>query len=178
MTVFQRIQKIVFALLMLLSAAIVMEAPVDTALAMILLILAASNAADAVKDMIYYFTMARHMVGGKMILFKGVVMLDFALLTISLSNIPKSYILTYLVGVHAFSGAVEILRANESRKTVEGPWKMKFAHGLVNIALAALCLIFIKDLEVAVLIYSASLVYSAVLRIIIALRKTAFIVIE
>lgn len=178
MTIFQRIENILFALLMMLSAAAFIIASADDALILIIFILAVSLFADAVKDLIYYFTMAKHMVGGKMILFQGVIILDFAILTLSLSKVPKIYILLYLVGVHAFSGVVEILRANESSKTVEGPWKMKFTHGLINIALAILCLIFLKNTAVAVLIYSAGLVYSAVIRIVSAFRRTAFIVIE
>ena len=86
--------------------------------------------------------------------------------------------LLYLIAIHAFSGAVEILRAMEARRTVDGPWKVKFSHGIVNILLALSCLIFIKQTNTALIIYSAGLAYSAVIRIISALRKTAFVVIR
>lgn len=178
MTAFQRIKQILFALLMILSAVIFIILPAEISLVAIISILAAGLAISGIKDIVFYFTMARHMVGGKLILFQGAVILDFALFTMSLSNVPKIYILLYLVGIHAFSGVVEILRANEARKTVEGPWKLKFSHGIINILLAALCVVFIKHLGIAVLIYSGCLVYSAVIRIINACRKTAFILIE
>ena len=167
-----------FAALMILSAVIFVILPAEISLVVIISILSAGLAISGIKDIVFFFTMARHMVGGKMILFQGVVVLDFALFTLSLSNVPKIYILLYLVGIHVFSGVVEILRANEARKTVEGPWKIKFSHGVINILLAALCLVFIKELGIAVLIYSGCLVYSAVIRIINACRKTAFILIE
>lgn len=163
---------------MILSAVIFIVLPAEISLVAIISILAAGLAISGIKDIVFYFTMAKHMVGGKLILFQGVVVLDFALFTLSLSNVPKIYILLYLVWIHAFSGVVEILRANEARKTVEGPWKLKFSHGIINILLAALCLVFIRKLGIAVLIYSGCLVYSAIIRIINACRKTAFILIE
>ena len=112
-----------------------------------------------------------------MILFQAVVVLDFALFTASLSDVPKVYILLYLVGVHAFTGVVETLRAMEAKRTVDGPWKMKLAHGIVNFALALACLVFIKHINTAVFIYSLGLIYSAVIRIVSAFRRTAFVVI-
>ena len=66
----------------------------------------------------------------------------------------------------------------EARRTVDGPWKLKLSHGIINIALALSCLIFIKQPNTALIIYGAGLAYSAVIRIIGAFRRTAFIVIE
>ena len=113
-----------------------------------------------------------------MILIQGVVILDFAMITGSLADVPKIYILLYLIAVHAFSGVVEVLRAMEARKTVEGPWKMKFTHGIVNFLLAIACLVFIRNSNTALMIYCIGLMYSAVMRILSAFRKTAFVMIE
>ena len=178
MNVFQRIKSILLALLMIGAAVIFILAPAQPALILIIAILSLGLAVKSIKDIIFYFRMARHMVGGKLILFQSVLILDFALLTLSLYNIPTMFILIYLIGIHAFYGAVDILRALESRKTVEGPWKLKFSHGTVNISLAVVCLIFINSMRVAVIIYSVGLVYSAVIRIISAFRKTSFVVIQ
>ena len=122
--------------------------------------------------------MARHMAGGKMILIQGVILVDFAYFTGSLSNVPKVYILLYLIGIHAFWGAVEILRAMEAKNSVGGPWKLKFFHGLVNITLAILCVILIRKPNTVLLIYSLGLIYSAIVRIISSFRRTSFILIE
>ena len=178
MNVIQRIKKILFALVMIAAAVVFIIAPPEYSLVIIVAILSLGFAAKSIMDIIFYFRMARHMVGGKLILFKGVLMLDLALLSLSLYNIPTIFILLYLIGIYAFSGVIDILRALESRKAVEGPWKLKFSHGLVNIALAVVCLIFINSMLFAVLIYSAGLIYSAVMRIISAFRKTAFVVIQ
>ncbi len=152
--------------------------PSDEAYMAIVAILSLGLAIAGIKDIIFYFSMARHMIGGKMILIQGVIILDFALITGSLANVPKIYILLYLIGIHAFSGVVEVLRAMESKKAVEGPWRMKFFHGLVNFALAIACLIFIRNSNTALMIYSLGLIYSAIVRIFSAFQRTAFILID
>ena len=178
MTVFQRIRGVFVGVLMLVFAVILIVNPSDDIYMLLIIILALGLAISGIKDIIFYFTMARHMVGGKMILVQGVIVLDFAMLTGSLSDVPKFYVLLYLIGVHAFSGVVETLRALESKRAVDGPWKLKLCHGIVNFLLAASCLIFIKHADTALIIYGIGLMYSAVIRIITAFRKTAFMVIK
>ena len=178
MTVFQRIRSILLGLVMIGIAIALIDDTSDQKYMVIISIVALGLALQGLKDIIFYFTMAKHMVGGKMILFQGVVVLDFALLTASLTDVPRIYILLYLVGIHAFSGVIETMRAMEARRTVAGPWKLKLSHGIINFALALSCLIFIKNTNTAVMIYSIGLIYSAVIRIITAFRKTAFVVIE
>ena len=178
MTVFQRIRGVFVGVLMLVFAIILIVNPSDDIYMLLIIILALGLAISGIKDIIFYFTMARHMVGGKMILVQGVIVLDFALLTGSLSDVPKFYVLLYLIGVHAFSGVVETLRALESKRSVEGPWKLKLSHGIVNFLLAAACLIFIRHADTALIIYGIGLLYSAIMRILTAFRKTAFMVIK
>ncbi len=178
MSVTQRIKRILLGLMMLLAAIAFLVLPEDGTYSIIIALLALGLAIRGIKDIAFYFTMARHMVGGKMILFQGVVVLDFALFTGSLHDVPKIYILLYLVGIHAFSGAIEILRALEAKRTVGGPWKMKMGHGLINLGLALTCLIFLHSTSTAVIIYSIGLLYSAIVRIISGFRRTAFVVIE
>ncbi len=178
MTAYQRIKKILFSLCMIGVALFFILNPSDTAYKIVVAVLSLGLAIAGIKDIIFYFTMARHMVGGKMILIQGVIIFDFAIITGSLANVPKIYILLYLIGVHAFSGVVEIMRAMEARRTVAGPWIRKFSHGIVNLILAIACLIFIRQSHTALIIYSLGLMYSAVVRLFDAFGKTAFVVIE
>ncbi|MCR5024207.1 MAG: hypothetical protein K6A90_07755 [Lachnospiraceae bacterium] len=178
MTIFQRIRNIIVGLIMIVVAVIFIVDPSDDAYLFVIAVLTLGLLIRGLKDIIFYFTMARHMVGGKMILFQGVIVLDFALLTGSLSDVPKIYILLYLVVIHAFSGVVEILRAMEARRTVSGPWKMKFTHGIVDFLLAISCFIYIRQTYTVLIIYSIGLLYSAVMRIANSLRRTTFILIE
>ena len=163
---------------MIVVALIFIVAPSDEAYVFVMAVLTTGLLIRGVRNIVFYFTMARHMVGGKMILAQGVIVLDFALLTGSMSDVPKIYILLYLVVLHAFSGIVEILRAMEARRTVSGPWKMKFTHGIVDFLLAISCFVYIKQTHTALIIYSIGLLYSAVMRIANSLRRTTFILTE
>lgn len=163
---------------MMIAAISFIAAPGDEAYLFVITVLTLGLAIKGIKDIIFYFTMARHMVGGKMILFQGVIVLDFALITGSLSDVPKIYILLYLIVIHAFSGVVEILRAMEARRTVSGPWKMKFSHGVINFLLAFSGFLFIRQTHTALIIYSIGLLYSAFIRIANTFRRTTFILIK
>ncbi len=178
MTIYQRIKKILFSLCMFAVALFFILYPSDNAYMIVVGILSIGLAIAGIKDIVFYFRMARHMVEGKMILIQGVIIFDFAIITGSLADVPKIYILLYLIGVHAFSGVVEVLRAMEAKSTVGGPWKLKFSHGIVNFALAIACLIFIRQSNTALIIYSLGLMYSAVVRLFDAFGKTTFMVIE
>lgn len=178
MTGFQRVKKVLLGLFMFFMALGFIYEPSDEMYMAVVAILALGLAVAGIKDIVFYFKMARHMIGGKMILVQGVIILDFGLFTASLTDVPKIYILLYLIGVHAFSGVVEVLRAMEAKRTVEGPWKLKFSHGLVNFALAIACLVFIRNSNTALMIYSIGLIYSAIISIFSAFRKTTFILIE
>lgn len=178
MTIFQRVRSILFGIATFIAAILFIIFPDDGAYGLVIMTLSLGLTIRGLKCIIFYFTMARHMVGGKMILVQGVIILDFALFTGSISDVPKIYILLYLIGIHAFSGVIEVLRAMESKRTVAGHWKLKFSHGLVDFLLAILCMVFIRHQNTSLLIYSLGLLYSSVMRIINAFRKTTFILIE
>ncbi len=178
MTLFQRVRGLFIGLVMMAVAIAFLANPDDDAYLFVIAILTLGLAFKGLKDIIFYFTMARHMIGGKMILVQGVIILDFALLTGSLSDVPKVYILLYLIVIHAFSGVIEVLRAMEARRTVSGPWKMKFSHGMINFLLAISCLVFIRHTQTALIIYSIGLLYSSLVRIASVFRRTTFILIK
>ena len=125
----------------------------------------------------YYLSMARFMVGGKTILYSGLFRLDIALLTITLVDIPRTYILFYLAGIYAFSGVVEIFRARES-KTFGVKAGFKFFHGILDVVIALCCVIFYKNAALAGLIYGAGLIGSGMVHIASAFKRTAMIYIR
>lgn len=178
MTIFQRMTNVLVGILMLAVAIFFIVDPSDEAYFFVIGVLTTGLTVKAIKNIIFYFTLARHMVGGKMILLKGVIMLDFAMFTGSMSDVPKIYILLYLIAIHAFSGAVEVLRALEAKHAVSGPWKMKFTHGIIDFFLALSCLVFIRHPFTALIIYCIGLIYSALMRIAGAFRRTTFILIS
>ena len=90
------------------------------------------------------------------------------------------YVILYLLAIHAFAGVVDVMRAMEARR-FDGPWRMDMATGVVNVAiaiLAVICGFFLNNMQDIVYIYASGLIYSAVLKIVNALRKTSIIYIQ
>ena len=52
------------------------------------------------KILTYFFAMARYMVGGKMLLLRGLILFDFGIFTTTLSDVPRIYVLLYLAAIH------------------------------------------------------------------------------
>ncbi len=174
MTKLQRIKNVLVGLLMLLSGALMAVLGSD-AVALIMWILAASMSISGIKMLFYYLTMARHMVDGDQILIRGLILFDIGAFTATLSNISQIYIMGYLLGIHAFSGCIDVMRAIEAKKLTSSSWKLNFSTGIVNIILAVTCIVFLRSESIAVYIYSAGLIYSALIRIIMSFRKTAVV---
>ena len=176
MSRFQKIRNIIIALLMIIFAAALIIDPEDgillvaAALGIILLVY-------GIQKIIYYFSMAMHMVGGKLMLYIGIVVLDAGLFILTLSDVPRIYIVLYLVGINAFSGVIGILRAFELKGAGAG-WKFKFASSLFQILIGAASLVFIKNTQIVVYIFAAGLLYSAIERIVSSFRKTKIIYIQ
>ena len=176
MTRFKRFREIVTGLAMIVFAVNLISSPSE-GYKTIIYVLGLYFLLRAASTLFYYFTMARFMVGGRVQLFQGIAILDLGVVTLALTNVQHYYVLLYLIFIHAFSGLVEILRANESRR--EGAsWRLKTVHGLMDIIMAAVCIIFIKQMSVAVIIFGAGVIYSGALRILSACRKTKFVYIQ
>lgn len=177
MTRFQRIKQIISAVFSIMMALIIMAAPTegyDT----VIFILACVFILRGITNVAYYFSMSRFMVGGRTSLYIGVILLNLGILTTTLSDVPHYIILAYLIAIHAFSGAVEVLRAFEARRLNAGSWKLKMGHGLFDMLLAGVCIIFLKRMNVAVEIYAFGILYSSVVKIITSFRKTKFVYIQ
>ena len=180
MTNMQRVKKVLAGLLMLVCCAALASDP-DFGFYFVALILSISLLLYALRSLIYYFTMARHMVGGKSILFRGIIVLDLAVFTLSMVDDPKLYIILYLLGIHAFSGLMGILRALEARRYQSPAWRRSMLSGAVNLVIAVLAVIaglFLPDTHDLVYLYAACLFYSACVQIASAFRKTAIVYIQ
>ncbi|MCR5558571.1 MAG: DUF308 domain-containing protein [Butyrivibrio sp.] len=173
MTFFQRFRIILYGLVQLAMGIIMFAIPEDgTRLA--LLMVGLYLILTGYKNIWYYLVMARFMVDGRMALIQGVIMIDFGYLASSITDVPRIYILLYLMIMHAFAGLVEILRALEEKRFGEKHWKLKFSHGIANLVIVILCVVFIQNNTFVVMIFAAGLVYSAILRVISGLRKSSF----
>ena len=177
MTKLQRIKEIAIALIMILGALVMMTYPKES-YPLIVIILAFLFIGRGISSIWYYFTMARFMVGGRESLFMGVIWFDFGVLTGAITSVPHYYVLLYLVGIHGFSGVVRVLRTRETRMTGSSNWKLTLVHGLIDIIMAVLCIVYIKQMDITGIIFGIGVLYSAVMRIVTAFRRTALIVIE
>jgi uncharacterized membrane protein HdeD (DUF308 family) len=143
----------------------------------VLLILSIILLAYGIRMILFYFTMARHMNGGRYMLYRGILFTDLALLTFSLQDVPVIYIMTYLIGLLGFSGAVDIFRAFDARK-IQARWKGKLIRGVITLAFAIYAFLNLNTPQYCVFIYSASLFYNALMRLASAFRRTELITIQ
>ena len=174
MTLAQRVRHILAGLLMLLGSALLLLNPED-GYPLVLLVLTVTLLAAGLRYLIYYFRMARHMVGGKDILFRGLIVFDAGVFALTLSDVPGLYVMVYLLFIHGFAGVVNILRAVEARGMQAGSWRLSLATGIANLLVLAACVLFAYSEEKLVLIYAIGLAYSALLRIASAFRRSAIV---
>lgn len=177
MTLSQRIGKITGALITALGAWIMLKMG-EKGFLFVSLLLSFSLIVFGARMLIYYFAMARHMVDGRSLFYVGVIGLDLGIFTLSVTRFQGHFIALYLLGAHAFSGVMDILRALEARRFRSPSWRMKLAEGVVNIGFAAAAVVFgllLGDTQDLTLIYAAGLLYTACVNLISAFRKTAIV---
>lgn len=179
MTTIQRLKEILVGIMMIFMSLYMLHEP-RRGFRLIILVFSFTLLITGIRSILYYIEMGRHMVDGRTALYKGVILADLSSLGLMLNNFSTLYIVLYLVGIHAFSGAVDVYGAVQAKK-LDTPWKGKLLEGLVGLAVAVLCLYngFIrKDKDSVVYIYAAGLLYSAVSKIIAAFRRTAIVYIQ
>ena len=175
-----RVKEILSGMLMLLCCLILLLVP-EEGYFIVPLILSISLIFSGVRSLLYYFLMARHMVGGKAMFYQGLIILDLGMFTYTLVDIPLIYVILYLLACHAFSGAVDIMRALEAKRIHAPSWRLSMTSGALNVVIALLaffCGVIMRSTEIVVYIYSAGLIYSACVRIATAFRKTAIVYIQ
>ena len=170
----QRILKILAGLLQLIGAIIIVMMP-ENGLLLILLILSLTFAFYGIKDIIRYFAMTRFMVGGRQILISGVIVLNFGIFSASLASASGLYISLYLIGMYAFYGVVDILRAREAKALQSDHWKLRMIGGAVKILIGIGCAVYMRSETTLTVFYAVALVYSALYTIFSAFRRTSVI---
>ncbi len=180
MTRFGRILNVIAAIITIAFAVLLFYLDAIHGIKLILIVIQTTMSLRGLQAIAYYLSMGRHMVGGQNVLYRGMIFLDLGILAGTIFEHPAIYTLFYISLLHVFTGAVSVLRANESRK-IGAPWKLKMAYGIANILLAAAVVISgitADRLRVVVWIYSIGIIYSSILRIITAFRKTGIVYIQ
>ena len=172
----QRIKKFLSGLAMLLGSLILVVEPED-GYYIIAFLLSISLLLTGIRALVYYFTMARNMVGGKSILYRALILTDLGLFTLTTTTIPKIYLICHLLISHAFSGLVDMLKAVEDKKLQAPSWRMSFIYGMGNLvtAVVAFSCVLNQSTELVVDIYCIGLAYSGIMQMAASFRKTAII---
>ena len=173
----ERVRSAAVGLVMLGLAVLLLLFP-DNGYTIVVSVYGLGMALSGLKLLWYFITLARLMVGGRIMLYLGVIYLDFGIFTLTLTDVPRIYILLYLLACHLFAGFVDFLRALEARGLGAGTWKLNAIFGLINIGMAILGLVFLKSEGTVVYIFAAGLFYAAIIKIVSAFRKTAVVYIQ
>ena len=170
----KRIENIITGLVLIFCAVFLIRKP-EHGYDMVLVLLSVSFAVYGLKQLIYYFMMARYMVGGKVSFYQGIILFDFGLFTFNLASIPEIYILLYLIAVNFVSGIIDIAGAIDKMKSGATNWKLGLAEGIISVLAVVFCVIFRHNHNMMVYIYCAGIIQSALLKIVSAFRKTAIV---
>lgn len=170
----QRIGNILVGLAMIAASILLVLMEPSVSLILIAFFLSLYLMILGLGKLVYYLTMARNMVGGTSLLYVGIILLDFGAFAITLSDAPQYFIVLYLIGIHAFAGVIDFLRAKEAHQ-FQGQWKLTAFQAVANILIAVLCVVFINSPDFIIIIFCAGLVYRAIMRIVSAFRTTAIV---
>ena len=177
MTLFNRFKIVTYGILEFILGIIMLTYP-DYGYRIVLLVIGLYLMFSGYKNLFYFFSMARYMVDGRLILVKAVILLDFGFLAGSLTDVPRIYILIYLMVLHTFEGTVELLRSYEDKRVGSHSWKLKMFHGILDLFIVILCIVFIANNNTVVIIFSTGLIYSSIIRIITGFRKSSFLYVQ
>lgn len=171
MTATKRFWNILVGIVMLLYSVAMLKFP-DDGYELVIIFLDVSLILYGLRLLIYYFTMARYMVGGIATFYKSIIIIDLGLFIFGLDNIPQKFAMLYLIAGLAFSGVVDILHSLEERRLFAS-WRVHISYGFGKLGIAIACLFFLSSMRMVTFIYCIGLVHSAIFRFINAFRKTA-----
>ena len=177
MTKRNRIINILRGVLSILLALLLIIIP-NSGLTLVLFIIGIGLTLKGIQTLLYYFSIARHMVDGKLVLCQGLIFLDLGMFTSSIADNPAGFLIAYIAAVDAFTGLVSILHSLESNRNGSLKWRYDFIFGLVSMLLAVIVLIggfVLKRPYVSVCAYAFGLIYSSVMQITSAFRRNAIV---
>ena len=178
MSLWQRARSALAGVASILFAFAVLTDPKD-GFAAVATVIGFSLIVYGLRHLVFYCTMARHMVGGKVQLCVGIIALDLGSLVIPLTSGHAFHIALYLVGCHAVSGVVGILRGLEERR-LGSPWKMTMTRGVGEMLATLACVVCLclGMTRMLATLYAAGLVYSGAMRIAATFRKSDIVYVQ
>ncbi len=164
--------------LLLLGVCVIIDAFPEIGYGLILLLMVSSMMIRGMQDLFYYFTMARYTVGGVVVLYKGILFLDVALFALNLDSLPKEYVMLYLLAGMLANGLIDLLRVREVIQSGSKHWKYQMFTGAFKIWITILCVLFFHSGKILSIVYTIGLAYTAISRMVIAVRDTSIVYIK
>ena len=177
MTRIQRARAFLESLVMIAFCILLVIEP-DLGSQLIIIVAGFALLLEGAQSLVYYATMARKMVGGKLQLYKGIILMDLGAFMLTQDDLPTVYIMVYLMIANLVAGVIDVMHAMESKRLEAGSWRLNMAIGVTNILIAIVCVFFIKSTQMLVYAYSFGLFYSACLRFASAFRRSAIVYIQ
>lgn len=162
---------------MLLVAVILAVSP-EEALEAVIGLIGLSLLVSGLRLIIYFITMAKNMVGGRLILYKAIILTDLGIFTGLMASVPPVYALFYLYAGIAFSGVMDIMKAFEEKKYSLSGWRLRLYFGVLKILIIVPGLLLSESFHAMVYIYCAGIVHSAAERISTAFRNDEVVYID
>lgn len=180
MNIIQRIQNLAIAAVMTVAALFIIPTP-EIGIQIAAMIISIALGVVGLRFLIYYFSMARYSVGGKIMLYIGMIVLDVGLLILSILTDNPKLLMYFLQGFFGFYGVIDIIRGVQAKKSGAPLWKINMITGSINITIMVLAFVSVHIYSSEILmdyIFSGGLLYMAAMRIIAAFRKTAVVYIQ
>ncbi len=177
MTKMQKIKNILIAISMILMAALfILDS--DLGYDVIVILLSVYFIVNGIRTLWFFFTMAPRMVGGRRILYQGILILNLGIFTMVLNVTPTVYVMLYLCGVYLFTGGIDIMNAVDAKKMGSPFFKRKLITGIINVLIGVLCVVFLRDTEMLVYVFAGGFIYKAVIRIIATYQKSEMVYVQ
>lgn len=180
MSKWQRISSFIWGIGTILLAVVMFKFPAQGINA-ITAILGTAMTLYGLRSLIYYLTMARHMVSGLTELFRAIIALDAGIILGSTTTYTTAISAIYLLVFYMFNGVVDIMRARESKNSGATRWKLKMSVGVVEMVtpfVAIIAGLVTGSSVLIVYLYGAGLVYSGLVHVIQSFRRSAIVYIQ
>ena len=177
MTKVRRIFKIIGAVLLIHIALFLMLIP-QIALQLIAVMFSVILIFYGLKFILFYLSHASHMVYGKWFILLGLLLFDIGVFASLMQNQSKLITIVYIAGAHLVGAILRLIRAVGNKKDNNPGWIIDCMQSIGNFIQVAVCIIFSQYVEVPVFIYCSGLIYSAILQIIQACKRTAIVYVQ
>lgn len=131
-----------------------------------------------IRYIIYYVTNAQHMVGGKWFMLIGIIMFDMGVFATAIFDRAQVITKIYIIAALLIAAVLGAIRTVGDRKDNNPRWKISLAQSIAGFIQVTLSVIFINENMIPLYLYCIYAIYTSVLMIISAFKKTAIVYVQ